>query len=198
VKYAPHIAVAVVILIAGLLLWLKFKPVAEEPIPPPPPTAGAVPIDVKPNVTHGDPSLPKPDEHTTGVLRIAISDTNAPGKIRTIFVYIPEDPETPPQVRSEIPVQAQFAPVVDPWFMLQKRLMLGGSLSDEGDVSPWVGVGDIQLFRRIDLGAGADEDGIGVFVAYHVWRDFDIGAMYYILPLFESDARACLFIAYRF
>lgn len=198
-KYLPHIFIVAVVIIAGVFLWRRFGPV---PAPVLPPASGVVPVTQGQHVTHGSPSLPQPDEHTTGVLHVTVPPDTvagmATGKPRDIFIYLTDDPAKPPTVRSETPIQAAFSPVVDPWIMLQAKFMLGGSLSNDGDVSPWGGVGAIRLFRHFDIGGGVDEDGIGVFVSYQAWREFDVGAMYYLLPLFESDARACLFVAYRF
>ena len=196
-KYAPHIAVAVVILIAGVLLWQHYGPKPDD-TPKPPPTAGTVPVHVADNVTHGDPALPKPDSHTTGILHIAIPDTAHPGVPREIFIYLDRDPSVPPLIKSDSPIQAEFSPVVDPWIMLQAHVLIGGSLSNAGDVSPWGGVAAVRLFRNFDIGGGIDEDGIGVFISYQAWREFDVGAMWYVLPILQSDARVCVFLAYRF
>jgi hypothetical protein len=197
VKYAFAIFAALVVIVAGLFLWQHFKPEPKPVLPPAPPSAGEVPVQPAENVTHGDPSLPKPDEHTTGVLRITVAPDSV-AKPRDIFVYIDRDPKRPPQIRSEAPVQAQYAPVVDPWLKLEARLMVGGSGSFDGYVSPWAGVSLLQLFQKVSLGAGVDRTAVGAFVSYEFFREFNVGAMYYILPIRDGTARAGIFVAYRF
>lgn len=198
-KLLPYIFIAVVLIIAGVFVWRHFR---SEELKAPPPTAGSVPIVTAPHVTHGDPSLPQPDEHTTGVLHIAIpaDSTNPlhPTKPRDIFVYIPDDPEEPPQVRSEIPVQARFAPVVDPWLLLEVRFIAGGSSSTDGVVSPFVGLSGVKLFRKVNIGVGLDRTAAGAFVSYEFFREFNAGAMWYFIPIRDTHARASIFIAYRF
>lgn len=195
-RLAASIFGAVVVILAGWFLWQKYGP--QEVVQPPPPI-GNVTQNVGPNVTHGSPSLPKPDAHTTGILRVVVPPESVyTGKPREVYIYIQDNPKTPPVVRSDTPISTTFHAVVDPWLMLQTRLMLGGSLANDGDVSPWGGVALVRLFNRIDTGAGIDEDGIGVFISYQVWREFEVGAMWYALPVFDSDARAALVVSYRF
>jgi hypothetical protein len=196
VKYLPTIIVVVVLIIAGVFLWNKYGP---RPLPLEPPASGEVPVVVQPNVTHGDPVLPKPDEQTVGVLRIAIpEDTVNHVPARDVYVYINKDPDKPPQVRSDTPVQASYSPVVDPWLVFQARVMVGGGSSLDGYVSPFVGISAIKLFRNINLGIGVDRTAIGAIVSYEFFREFNIGVSYYVLPFRETTTRGGIFVAYRF
>lgn len=195
-RLAASIFGAVVLILAGWFLWQKYGP--QEVIQPPPPI-GNVTQTVGPNVTHGSPSLPKPDTHTTGILRVVVPPESVhTGKPREVFIYIQDNPKTPPVVRADGPVSTTFHAVVDPWLKFQVQLAIGISLDNDADVSPWAGVQLVTLFRHVDLGAGVDEDGIGVFASYRIWREFEVGAMWYALPVFDSDARCAITISYRF
>ncbi len=185
---------AVVLIVAGIFLWHRYGP--EDALVAPP-AAGTVPVVVAPHITHGNASLPAPDEHTTGVLHVIIPpDTVPTGKPRDIVIYLNDDPGKPPMLRTDFPVQSTFTPVVDPWLKLETRLSVGASYSD--DVSPWGGIALVQLWRNVDVGAGIDDDGIGIFASYRIWREFSVGAMWYALPVFDSDARAAITISYEF
>jgi hypothetical protein len=183
----------------GYLIWGTSQ---GETMPAPPAGATDAPAIVTRPVVHGDPALPQPDDHTTGVLRIVIPpDTGAhvdPSKPREIFVYIDENPRTPPRVRSEVVVQTTFSPVVDPWLSIQPRLMVGASGSFDGYVSPWAGVRLVQLFQRVNIGAGLDRTAAGVFCSYTFFREFQFGVQWYILPIREGAPRAGIVFAYRF
>lgn len=200
-KYAFYIFAGAVLIVSGIFLWQHFKSEPKPTLPPAPPSAGEVPVAPAENVTHGDPSLPQPDEHTSGVLRITVApDTGNVDrtKPRDIFVYVDQDPKKPPRIRSEAQIQAQYAPVVDPWLKLEARLMLGGSGSFDGYVSPWAGVSVLQVFQKVSIGAGVDRTAAGVFASFEFFREFNVGAMWYVLPLRDGTARAGIFLAYRF
>lgn len=198
-KLAAYIFGAVVMVIAGVFLWRNFGPVRT---PLPPPTSGDVPVVTAPHITHGNASLPAPDEHTTGVIRLTVPpDTVAGvaiGKPREIFIYLMDNPADPPKVRSETPIQAVFAPVVDPWLSFKLRFTIGGSANNEGDVSPWGGMTFIRLFRRVDLGAGIDKSGLGAFASYEFFREFSVGASWYVVPFADSDASVAVVVSYSF
>jgi hypothetical protein len=200
VKTAAYTFGAVVLIIAAVLLWQKYG--ADDPVIQAPPTAGDVPVAVAPHITHGNPSLPAPDEHTTGVVQITVPpDTVAGvaiGKPRDIFIYLTDKPGIAPTVRSETPIQAVFAPVVDPWLSFKFRLSIGGSANNEGVVSPWGGVTFVRLFRHVDLGAGIDRSGLGAFASYEFFREFSIGASWYVVPFDHSEASAALVVSYSF
>lgn len=196
-RYAPHIAVAVVILVAAFLLWQRYGPKPDN-TPKPPPTAGSVPTVIAPKVTRGDPALPKPDTHTTGILRVVIPDTVTGGVPREIFIYLTDEPDVPPLIKSDAPIQAEFSPVVDPWLVLKARLVVGGSVSTDGYVSPFVGLSCVRLFRTVNIGAGIDRTAVGVFASWEFFRELNIGAVYYVLPIRDTHARAGIFIGYRF
>lgn len=195
-RLAASIFGALVLILAGWFLWQKYGP--REVVQPPPPI-GNVTQTTGPNVTHGSPALPKPDNHTTGILRVVVPPESVyTGKPREVFIYIQDNPKTPPVVRSDTPVSTTFHAVVDPWLYFKLRYAIGASLSDGAHVSPWGGVSFVTLFRTVDLGAGIDKQGIGAFLSYRVWREFEVGAMWYALPVFDSDARAALVLSYRF
>lgn len=197
-KYLPHIAVAVVILVAGIMLWQRYGP-KQSDTPKPPPTAGNVPAVIAPKVTRGDPALPKPDNHTTGILRVVLPvDSTRPVVPREIFIYLNGDPAAPPLIKSDAPIRATFSPVVDPWLLLQARIMVGGSASNRGEVSPWGGLSGIRLWRHVDIGAGVDEGGIGAFVSYEFFREFNIGLSWYLVPFYDSDASVAVVVSYGF
>lgn len=196
---AIKIGIFCAVVIVGLLAWFHFKP---TPVPVAPPAAGTVTPTVTPTVVHGDPVLPKPDSHISGVLHITIppGTTKPPAeqKPRDIYVYIPDNPAKPPEVRSQEPLQATFSPVVDPWVVFEPRLLLGGSGSIDGYVSPWAGLSVASFWSKVNAGAGIDRSAIGLFLAYEFFREFALGAMWYALPLRDDASRAGILIAYRF
>ena len=192
-----------VLIILGLLAWYHWKkpPVIEHP---PIPAQGQVIPEVTKPVIHGDPILPQPDQHISGVLHITIPpDTtrgkNAePAKPQEIYIYLPIGPQEPPEVRSDAPVAVTYSPVVDPWLKLDPRLNVGGSASLDGWVSPWAGVRVVQLWSKLHFGLGLDRSAIGLWGSFTFFRQFAIGAQWNALPLRTGAARASIVIAYEF
>jgi hypothetical protein len=202
VKIATVIKVAIflLVLVVGVSLWYKYLKPEDPPLKPP--AAGTViPQETKP-VHHGDPVLPQPDAHTTGVVHITIPpDTSHqvdPTKPTEIDVYIPDNPDQPPEVRSDTPLQATFTPVTDRWVVLGPRFLLGGSASIDGYVSPWAGLSIAKFWHVVNVGPGIDRSAIGVFLSYEFYREFNAGAMWYALPLRDGASRAGIVVSYRF
>jgi hypothetical protein len=194
-----------VVIILLLLAWYHFfgsRP--EKPSNPPIPTSGEVTPTVTKPVVHGDPILPQPDQHISGVLHITIPpDTtrgkNAePAKPQEIYIYLPIGPQEPPEVRSDAPVAVTYSPVVDPWLTLDPRLNVGGSASLDGYVSPWAGVRVIQLWSKLHFGLGIDRSAIGVYGGFTFFRQFSVGAMHYTVPLRSDASRFGIIVVYEF
>ena len=203
---AIKIGVFLVVVILGLLAWFHWKP-QPKPDRPPVPAQGQVIPEVQKPVVHGDPILPQPDQHITGVLHITIppdtlhkssSDDPALHKPRDIYIYLPVGPQEPPEIRSEMPLQATFSPVVDRWVVFDPRLCIGGSGAIDGVVSPWAGISCMRLWSKVNLGAGIDRSAIGLFCSYEFFREFNVGAMWYTVSLRDNAPRAGIILAYRF
>jgi len=204
-------AIFILILIVGVSLWHRFGSETwwhwwgsqnSTQVPPPPPAAGTVKPTEEPPIVHGSSSLPQPDKETTGVVHITIPpDTTKPvseQKPHVIDIYINKDPEKPPEIRSEMPLQATFSPVVDRWIVLEPKLMLGGSATFDARVSPWGGLSVLRLWKVVNIGAGIDMNSIGPFVGYEFWREFNVGGIWGMVPLSAGQSRGAIFVAYRF